>query len=456
MIALIRRVSLLSCAVLLAAGLAGAQTPQTITINDAVRIALDQNYQLKVSANTVRQQEINLRGSKYFLIPSVNFGSNAGRNFGLSFDQTTGSVVNYSSDRFGLSTSASLQVFSGFREWATLKQARLRVTGTGLDHERQRQLVVFQVMDQYLSLIQAQSQLTIQEENLDAQLQLLAQIQEFVNAGARPVSDLFQQQATAANAELSLLDAQRSIESVENRLIQTLQLDPFGGYEFMVPDLTELELIPEDYDVEALVRTAFERRMDLRAQEAEIDISAQGIRMARGGWMPRISLSASAGTNYSSVQGFAGGGQTVPFSTQLENNRSESVGINFSIPILDNFATRTAMQNARVSYSNAQLGLENLRQTIRLNVRQAYLDYLRDEKYLDVTEKQLAAAEQALEAANERYNVGSSTLVELAQAQSNFVAAASNRVVAINSFFFRKLLIDYYIGVLDPGQPLFE
>ena len=365
-------------------------------------------------------------------------------------------MVNYSSDRFGLSTSASLQVFSGFREWATLKQARLRVTGTGLDHERQRQLVVFQVMDQYLSLIQAQSQLTIQEENLDAQLQLLAQIQEFVNAGARPVSDLFQQQATAANAELSLLDAQRSIESVENRLIQTLQLDPFGGYEFMVPDLTELELIPEDYDVEALVRTAFERRMDLRAQEAEIDISAQGIRMARGGWMPRISLSASAGTNYSSVQGFAGGGQTVPFSTQLENNRSESVGINFSIPILDNFATRTAMQNARVSYSNAQLGLENLRQTIRLNVRQAYLDYLRDEKYLDVTEKQLAAAEQALEAANERYNVGSSTLVELAQAQSNFVAAASNRVVAINSFFFRKLLIDYYIGVLDPGQPLFE
>ncbi len=453
---LLRLAFSLLCIIPVSAGSANAQAAQTITLNDAVRIAMDQNYLLKVSSNTVRQRENTLRGARYFLVPGVSFSTNAGRNFGLSFDQTTGNVVNYSSDRFGLSAGASMVVFSGMRDWAALRQAELNVTGSGLDHERQRQQVVFTVMDQYLILIQARSQVGIQEENLAAQQQLLAQIEEFVNAGSRPVSDLYQQQAATANAELGVLDAQRNVEGAENRLIQTLQLDPFGGYEFVVPDLSERDLIPEAYDVEELVRIAFDRRLDLRAREVDIGVSRQGIRIARGGWMPRLSLSAGAGTSYSSVQGFATGGRTVPFGTQLENNRSESIGISLSVPIFDNFATKTALQNAKISLNNAQLGLENLRQDIRLSVRQAHLDYLRDEKSLDVTEKQLAAAVQALEAAQERYNVGSSTLVELAQAQSAYVAAANNRVSAINSFFFRKLLIDYYTGVLDPSQPLFE
>ena len=455
MLSFLRRAIQFTCVAVLTAGLAQAQAVQTITLNDAVRIALDQNYQLKVSGNQVRQRENSLRGLKFSLLPRVSFSTSAGRNFGLSFDQTTGRVVNYSTDRFSLGTSASLTVFSGFRDWAALKQGRLSVTGTELSHQRQRQQVVFEVMNQYLALIQAQSQISIQEENLAAQEQLLAQIQEFVNAGSRPVSDLFQQQATSANAELSLLDAQRGAEVAENRLIQTLQLDPFGGYDFAVPDLSARALLPEDYDVATLLRTAFERRLDLRAQEAAIGASEQQIRIARGGWMPSVTLSGSAGSGYSSVQGLTGG-RTTPFRTQLENNRSESVSIGLSVPIFDNLSTRTAVQNARIQHNNDLLALESLRQDIALNVRQAHLDYIRDEKYLDVTDKQQVAAQQALAAAQERYNVGSSTLVELAQAQSTYVTAASNRAYAINSFFFRKLLIDYYIGVIDPGQPLFE
>ncbi len=434
---------------------ARAQAVQTITLNDAVRIALDQNYELKVSANQVEQQEIALSSARYLLLPSASFSTSAGRNFGLSFDQTTGKVVNFSSDRLNLSAGASLTVFQGFREWAQLKQVQLNSAASGLDHERQRQQVVFQVMNQYLALIQAASQVTIQEENLVAQQQLLGQIEEFVNAGSRPVSDLYQQQAIEASAELAVLEAQRNVEVAENRLIQALQLDPFGGYNFVMPDLSSRVLVPEEYDVENLVRTAFDRRFDLRSQEMAIDISEQQIRVAHAGVFPRISISASAGSGYSSVQGLSGG-RTVPFGDQLENNSSQSVSLSLSIPIFDNFQSRTQVQNARIQVNNARLGLENLRQTIRLNVRQAYLDYARDEKYLDVTEKQLLAAEQALEAAQERYNVGSSTLVELAQAQSTLVAAANNRAYAINSFFFRKLLIDFYVGVLDPGQPLFD
>jgi len=125
------RILLIFCVTSLYADWVRAQETQTITLNDAVRIALDQNYQLRTASNSVRQQENNLRGARYFLLPSVSVGTNAGRSYGLSFDQTVGELTNYSVGRVGFNSNANLTVFSGFRDWAALRQAQLGVTRTG-------------------------------------------------------------------------------------------------------------------------------------------------------------------------------------------------------------------------------------------------------------------------------------------------------------------------------------
>ena len=89
-------------------------------------------------------------------------------------------------------------------------------------------------------------------------------------------------------------------------------------------------------------------------------------------------------------------------------------------------------------------------------MRQAYLDYQIAIKRLDVTEKQFTAAEQALLVEQERYQIGASTLVELTQSRAAFVNGSSQRVQAIFRFQFQQKLIEYYQGVLDPAQPLFN
>ena len=73
-----------------------------------------------------------------------------------------------------------------------------------------------------------------------------------------------------------------------------------------------------------------------------------------------------------------------------------------------------------------------------------------------MTEKQEISAQQALTAEQERYNVGAATLVELSQARANFVQAASDRNQARFDFLFRKKLIDYYMGKLNPTESLFN
>ncbi len=304
-------------------------------------------------------------------------------------------------------------------------------------------------------MLERREQIRIQEENVESQRQQLVQIEEFTNVGSRPISDLYQQQANAANAELNLINAERFYQLAEVGLIQVLQLDPFGAYEFVSPTVTDDVLSPEVYDVEMMLREAFGKRADLKAADSDILAAEQSILVARSGLSPSLSLSFNTGSSYNDR--FFFGGERVSFSDQFtDQNISSSVGLNLSVPIFNRFSTRNSVQRARVQYDNAKLALEELQQNISLDVRQAYLDYITAEKTLEVTEKQELSAQQAFNAAQERYKLGAATLVELTQARATLVQAESDRIQSRYDFIFRKKLIDYYLGNLDPSEQLFR
>jgi outer membrane protein len=173
----------------------------------------------------------------------------------------------------------------------------------------------------------------------------------------------------------------------------------------------------------------------------------------------------NGGTSYSSLRQQLAGIDPVtsnpifektPFDDQLTDNRSGSVSMTLSIPVFNRLQTKTGVERSRVQLSNAELDLQNMSQTVALEVRQAYLDYQTAVKRLDVTEKQLRSAEQSVAVEQERYNVGASTLVELQTARAAFVDAASKRAQAIYQFIFQSRVIDYYLGALDPNTLLFE
>ncbi|GIV57458.1 MAG: transporter [Rhodothermaceae bacterium] len=428
---------------------ARAQQARTITFEEAVRLALERNATIKRSRNIVELQQTTVASERADFLPNLNLSSSTSRTYGLTFDQTTGQLVSESTDAFSVSANSSLNLFNGFGDVASYNQAKHALEAEEYNFTRTQQTVLFDVISNYLQVILNREQIRIRQEDLEAQRQQLARIEEFVRVGSRPVSDLYQQQAQVAASELALLEAERAAQISESRLVQVLQLDPFQDYEFTAPPAEEVPLVPRDYDAEALLRTAFTNRPDLQAQEATIAAAREGIRFARAGMYPSLSLFGGVRTSYSSRN------MVTPFADQLSDNRSESFGISLNIPIFNRLQTRTNVERARVQFENARLAEETLELQIAAEVRQAYLDYQTAVKRLDVTEKQLQAAEQALAVEEERYNVGASTIVELTQARANYVQAASNRIQAIYQFYFQDRLIDYYQGTLNPAQPLF-
>ncbi|MFT5144256.1 MAG: outer membrane protein, partial [Rhodothermales bacterium] len=370
-------------------------------------------------------------------------------------DQTTGTLQTTSSDRFSLNASSSVTLFNGFSIVSGIDQARSNLAAQEAAYSRSEQTVVFTVISQYLQVILDQEQIRIREEDLASQVKQLERIVEFVRVGQRPISDQYAQEASAANAEATLLTAQRALQLSETRLISTLQLDPLSAYSFAAPSSDQISLAARTYNPDDLLRAAYEARPDLSAQEYSIQAAEAGITIAKSSSMPRVSMSGGYGTSYSSFGRNPLTGMKAGFGSQLSDNRSENIGISVSIPIFNRFQTRSSVERAQIQLSNANLDMENLQNSIALDVRQAYLDYQTAVKRLEVTEKQVRSARQALEVEQARYDVASSTLVELSQARANFVSAESGRVQAIYQFHLQHRLIEYYQGVLNPAETLF-
>jgi outer membrane protein len=440
-----------------------AASSRTIDFDEAVRIALDQNTTLKRATNQVAGREAQVRREYMDFTPNLNLSTSTNRNFGLVRDQQTFRLVNQTVDQFSVGASTGITLFDGMENFASLQRANLSAQASDLDLERTRQDVVFEVMNGYLNYIESQELIRVREEELESRRQQLRQTEEQVDVGSLPVSDLYQQQAQVAQAEQQLLNAERQAQLDKTGLIQTLQLDPFGEYEFEAPTVGEADLTEESYELDRLLEQAFQRRTDLQAQQFSLRAAEQNVRAARSGYFPSLSVDFGYGSNWSSTlpdQIFDREGNVIEddisFFDHLDNQKGGRFGFSINIPVFNRLQTRTQVRQAQIDLQNEQYNLQDQRQQVALQVRQAYLDYQNAEKQLEVADTRLRAAERAREAAQERYNLGAVPFVELAQANAEFVSAASEQVRARYNFIFQKKLIDYYLGVLNPQGSLFQ
>lgn len=429
---------------------AGAQEVQKITFDEVVRLAMERSTTLRTSENQLEVEASRVMSAKGNFLPDLVFSANPSANFGFNFDQTTLQLVNETTYNGNYGVNTSMNLFRGFGDVASLKQARSIYDVADKTYYRTEQDVLQQTILNYLQVIQDAETVKIQAENVTAQEQLLARIQEYTNVGTRPVSDLYQQQANTAQAELTLLNAERSVQLSEARLIGQLLLDPLKDYDFVAPTSDQLDLSPRSYNPVELIKNAFDQRFDLQAQRSRIEAADQGVKATLASYWPSVNLSAAYGTSYSSADPL-----DRPFSEQAKENRSGNIRLGFVVPLFNRFDTKFRVQQARVNQRNTQIDLESLEQRVALEVRQSYLDYQTALKQLDVTERQLVAAEKALEAEQERYNVGASTLVELTQSQASYVSASSGRVQALVNYVARVALINYYVGSISAEDSIF-
>jgi len=433
----------------------GAQQPvgrsappaTVVTFDQALKLALTQNTGIKQAQNAAALNSTAVTQSKLAFLPNLSISANTAQNYGRNFSQTDGQIINTTTNTLNTGLSSSVTLFDGMKNVANLKSAQLDERAGEQDLSRAKQTAVFTVASNYLVLVTQQQQLAVQQQNLAAQEALENQISQFVKAGSRPVSDLYQQQASVASARAGVVTAQNAVELAKVDLIQTLQLNPRGTYDFQAPAMPNAAAADASFNLDSLLDRAFAQRPDLGAVTSRVDAAQQDVRAASASKWPTVSLTGGYNSGVSTAA-------DVSFLDQLNQRRGGSIAVGISIPLFDRGATQTATERAQIQADNAKLALETQRQQVALEVRRAYLDYEAARQQLAAADAQQKAAALATTTTQQRYQVGAATLVELSQARATQVQAQSAFINASNNVVFQQSLMSYYTGELNPAASL--
>ena len=209
--------------------------------------------------------------------------------------------------------------------------------------------------------------------------------------------------------------------------------------EIATPEISEaniLEIIPSRDEV---FQKALANRPEIEISNINISNSQLALESARMGYAPRLSLSASSGTNNMS-------GSSTAFGKQLKTNWSNSLGLNLSIPIYSQRQNRSAVEKARNDIEFYKMEAEEAEDNLYTTVENAYLSARNSQQQYISAKKAYESAKLSYSLAVEQFNLGMKNIAEMEQEKSTFLAAEQSLAQSKYMAVYNIQALRFYTG----------
>jgi outer membrane protein len=211
--------------------------------------------------------------------------------------------------------------------------------------------------------------------------------------------------------------------------------------------------------IEAALVRAYQNNPQLNAQRAQVRSTDEGVPQALSGYRPKVSVSASAGYQYTDTLSTQGGSPTALVRTDIHGaNPPRSAGMTISQTLYNGQVTANRTRAAESAVSGAREGLRLLEQTVLLNAATIYMDYLRDSAIVEVQKSNVRVLEQTLKQTRDRFNVGEVTRTDVAQSEAQLAAGKTQELQAESNLTTTRANFRRIIGNepenLAPGSPV--
>lgn len=423
---------------------------KVITLDQAKQVALERNLNVVQAQNNLASTQSQVLAARGQWLPTLSASTGWSRSqaesqssgyqsFGGTVLQIPKSTETILSNRYSGAINANWTVFDGLSREASNSAATARAIASEQSVARTRQSIVYETVSLYLNVLRTRQLVTVSEENLKRDERQMERITESNRVGALSLADVYRQQSQVAIDELSLITAQNNYDKATADLIALIGYDVAEDYDIqdptIPPDIDSVsiqESIQLTRDFSALTSKALKSRPDYLGAAQSLDAAESDVTNAKSNYFPSLGL--FAGYNRS-------GDDNRPFG-----NLSMNWGASLSWTLFDGFRTNQAIQSAVASKRNAEIQLAQAERNIGVDVKKALLDLDASRKSYEVSQKGLVSATEDRKIAEERYNLGAGTLLDLLTANANLVNAQANKVNAVYGFLNSKYNLEFAIG----------
>ena len=433
---------LLTCVIPgLTGNLAQAQPAGRIwTLQDCIGHALDHNITVQQRELQVLQREIDVNTARNSRLPGVSAGSSQNFSFGRGLtEDNTYAHTNTTNTSFTL--GADMTLFNGFRIRNNILLDELNLKAATADLEKARDDIRVAVAQAYVQILYQReiAEVAIRQVAIDSlQVERLEMLQA---NGKATAADVAAQRASLAQSHLTAVQAENQLQLARLELAQLLELPSPEGFDVAAPAGDALA-IPLPAGPEIIFEEAVGVKPAVQAEETRLAWAEKNIDLARGGYLPSLSLSGGLGTNYYTSSGYA----SKRFFDQLSNNFSQYVGLSLNIPVFSRLATRNQVRSARVNYDLQQLQLENVKKQLYKEIQQAWYNALTARSKFESSTKAAEAAAESFALMQAKYENGKASVTEFNESKNQYLKACSDLAQARYEHLYQTRLLDFYRG----------
>ena len=183
--------------------------------------------------------------------------------------------------------------------------------------------------------------------------------------------------------------------------------------------------------IEAALVRAYQNNPQLNAQRAQVRSTDENVPQALSGYRPKVSVTASAGYQYTDTLATSGGSSNQIVRTETHGaNPPRSVGMTVTQTLFNGQQTANKTRAAESQVSGAREALRVLEQSVLLSAATIYMDYLRDAAIVEVQKSNVRVLEQTLKQTQDRFNVGEVTRTDVAQSEAQLAAGKTQELTA--------------------------
>lgn len=390
---------------------AGAQ--ELLTIEDAVKIALENNYDIKIAKNDLRIDQANVSSGNAGMLPRATASvtdNNSVQNLNQTrIDGTENSLNNAKNNSLSYGVLLDWTVFDGLRMFARKEQLReLQKLG---DAELKLAIItkISDVNSTYFNLVQQQQQLAALDSTMIISNQRLELAKNRFSIGKASKLEVLNAQVDLNTDKVNLLRQKELYANTKTALNEILARTVSTNFTVVETINIDNQLILSE-----LMTLADNQNPLLQTQIINKRVSELQLKQVKAARYPTIRV--STGYNFGQSQSSLG------FITQ-STSRGLNYGFNASLNLFDGNAQNRNEKIAKIQIETAAAQIEQQSLALQTQLTTAYQTYLTNLELTDLEETNETIAKQNLDITLDKFRIGTITTLEFRTAQLNFVNA---------------------------------
>ncbi|MCD2257798.1 TolC family protein [Psychroserpens luteolus] len=420
---------------------------------DVINTVLDQNLSLQSIQKDVELSGQDLKTAKSNYLPSLTAAAN-----GTYTDPNLAEISNGQSPEFQTAGNITLQqtVFSeAANANISIQKSVLQAQQENFNAEQLNS--VFDASNAYFNALILKANLQIQMGNLELTRRNLQIAEQNYEAGESGKSDLLRFRSQMAQNTQAMVEAINQLEqsfvtlnqllnnpvnteiSIEDVNLDQGFLQQYNYDSFI--DLLDNPKLREPF-IEFLIQESKNNAPELKALDYNLDATERNIKLnSYGRFLPTIALQGQ----YNRVFDRNGIGSKAPPGTSfLDDNYN--IALNVSIPILNSNQTNINRQTAIIQKDQLNINKENTELALSANIRNSVLNIINQISNIELSKVSEETAKEALDLTQTSYSNGAVNIVQLIDAQNNYLSARVASVSAVYNYLINALQMERFLG----------